>query len=111
MIKSKFNNRRFNDFEREDVNPMDGVANMTDVMLVIAVGIMLALVVAWNVDLNKLSEEKLINPEELSVLEEDADGITPDLEGLESIKELGLTEAGTVYRDSDGNLYIIEADE
>lgn len=35
----------------EEVNPMEGVANLADVMLVLAVGMMLALVVAWNVDI------------------------------------------------------------
>jgi hypothetical protein len=35
----------------EEVNPMEDVANLADVMLVLAVGMMLALVVAWNVDI------------------------------------------------------------
>lgn len=35
----------------KEVNPMEGVANLADVMLVLAVGMMLALVVAWNVDI------------------------------------------------------------
>lgn len=35
----------------KEVNPMEGVANLADVMLVLAVGMMLAPVVAWNVDI------------------------------------------------------------
>ena len=38
---------------REDpINPLDGVANLADIMLVLAVGIMLALVINWNIDLS-----------------------------------------------------------
>jgi hypothetical protein len=37
---------------REDpINPLDGVANLADIMLVLSVGIMLALVINWNIDL------------------------------------------------------------
>jgi hypothetical protein len=40
---------------REDpINPLDGVANLADIMLVLAVGIMLALVINWNIDLTGL---------------------------------------------------------
>ena len=48
MLKRKL---RREEAESEDVNPMEGVANLADVMLVLAVGMMLALVVAWNVDI------------------------------------------------------------
>jgi hypothetical protein len=33
---------------------LDGVANLADIMLVLAVGIMLALVINWNIDLTGL---------------------------------------------------------
>ncbi|MBR2779738.1 MAG: DUF2149 domain-containing protein [Firmicutes bacterium] len=33
------------------VNPMDGLGNLADAMLVLAVGIMLALIIHWNVDI------------------------------------------------------------
>ena len=35
----------------EDVNPMESLSNLADAMLVLAVGIMVALVLHWNVDL------------------------------------------------------------
>ena len=34
------------------VNPMDSVSNLADAMLVLAVGIMLALIINWNVDIS-----------------------------------------------------------
>ena len=33
------------------VNPMDSISNLADAMLVLAVGIMLALIINWNVDI------------------------------------------------------------
>ena len=42
-------------FETEEtVNPMDGVANLVDVMIVFSVGIMLALIMHWNLDTSLL---------------------------------------------------------
>ena len=38
--------------QEAEVNPMDGVANLADAMLVLAVGIMLALILNWNVDIS-----------------------------------------------------------
>jgi hypothetical protein len=35
----------------ESVNPMDSLSNLSDLMIVLAVGIMLALVMNWNVDI------------------------------------------------------------
>ena len=37
----------------EDINPMEGTSSMSDAMLVLAVGMMLAVVINWNVDINK----------------------------------------------------------
>ena len=37
------------------VNPMDGLGNLADAMLVLAVGIMLALVLNWKLDLTAVS--------------------------------------------------------
>ena len=39
--------------EDEDVQPMQYVANLTDVMLVLACGLMAAVITFWQVDLNK----------------------------------------------------------
>ena len=39
-------------FAEEEVNPMNYLSNLSDAMLVLAVGIMLALIVHWNVDIS-----------------------------------------------------------
>ena len=40
----------------DDVNPLEGVVNIVDVMLVFACGLMLALAVYWNIDLGPVGE-------------------------------------------------------
>ncbi len=87
----------------EDVNPMDGVGNMADTMLVLAVGIMLALVINWNVDL-KLPDSIVEMEKAKQVNEEDID--KKDI--TEQAGEQGLSEMGTVYKDPEtGKMYMI----
>ena len=44
--------RRGDRFSDESVDPMNYVSNLSDAMLVLAVGMMLALIVHWNVDIS-----------------------------------------------------------
>lgn len=44
--------RRRSRFESEGVDPMQYLSNLSDAMLVLAVGMMLALIVHWNVDIS-----------------------------------------------------------
>ncbi|MCD7947635.1 MAG: DUF2149 domain-containing protein [Oscillospiraceae bacterium] len=88
--------------ENEDINPLDGVANLADVMLVLACGIMLALITYWNVDITMTAN----NPVEVEPGAE-----LTEMEGLDSqdgtpIEGSGLEEYGKVYRDADGNYYM-----
>ena len=91
-------------FSGEDVNPMDGVANLADVMLVFACGLMLALITFWNVDVAGTQKQNVPDAprQELTQTVEDLtrqEGEDVDSEGLE--------EYGTVYRDPEtGKLYI-----
>ena len=38
--------------KRDDFSPMEGVGNMADAMLVFACGILLALIMSWNIDVS-----------------------------------------------------------
>ena len=49
MRRGRRTRRRFSE---EEVNPMNYLSNLSDAMLVLAVGIMLALIVHWNVDIS-----------------------------------------------------------
>lgn len=44
--------RKQNRFDGESVDPMQFLSNLSDAMLVLAVGMMLALIVHWNVDIS-----------------------------------------------------------
>lgn len=94
--------------EQETVNPMEGVGNLADVMLVLAVGIMLALVAAWNVDLYTTTPTTAESGERVE-LEEDYEVLekTDDSDDSGNLEDYGLTEYGTLYQDEDGNLWIV----
>ena len=104
--------------DNEDVNPMNYLSNLSDAMLVLAVGMMLALVVAWNVDISTTVPgganydsyvEGATMTDEVTVLEEEADASDPGSEEDPSgVGQFGLSEYGTVYVDRDGNFYVVE---
>ncbi|MDO4502023.1 MAG: DUF2149 domain-containing protein [Coriobacteriia bacterium] len=83
-----------------DLDPMSGMANLVDVMLVFACGLLLALVVNYGVDLTAM----------------DAVTQTGEMEQVDSAEEItqstddggkGYEELGRAYRDpKTGQLYI-----
>ncbi len=94
----------------EDVNPMGGLANLADAMLVLAVGLMIALMAAWSVDVvNDSPNEVAVDTEDTSQLD-DYENLYRNIDESEEVEqdEEGLTEYGTVYIDEDGNLYVLE---
>ena len=85
-------------------NPMDGLANLADLMLVLACGLMLSIVVHWNVDLGGNGElvglDQGAEIQELNGMNEDANGELDNSEGYE--------EMGVVYKDPQtGKLYMV----
>lgn len=90
----------------ESVNPMEGVANLADVMLVFACGLMLALIINWNVDVGASANTQLTQGEEVTGMEELAgsDGQLDDATQYEHL--------GEVYRDpATGQLYMVTTEE
>lgn len=107
MLKRAKKRRPFED--DEDVNPMNYLSNLSDAMLVLAVGMMLALVIAWNVDIVNQSPDSA--PAETERMEDSFQSAYP-VEGEETpLDESGLKEYGTVYIDENGNYYVVEAQE
>ncbi len=88
----------------EDVNPLEGAVNIVDAMLVFACGLMLALVINWNVDLANVGERVNLNRgQEVS---QDAD-IRSDLIETQGQGEL-FEKMGTVYKDPvSGKLFML----
>ncbi len=93
-------------FSEEDVNPMSGVANLADVMLVFACGLMLALITYWNVDVSGVSGS--IDPvQQGEEITENIDGFG-DQENGETDDDAQYEEYGVVYRDPvTGKLYMV----
>lgn len=97
--------------ENEDPSPMWGVSNMSDVMLVLAVGIMLALVANWNLDIETGTVKELdIKSAQMKELENFH--TLEDEEFAEKIKNSGLQELGSVYVEpKSGEMYVIVSDD
>ena len=85
----------------EDVNPMNYISNLSDAMLVLAMGIMVALVLHWNVDLESKKEEAQQQQEQQAVSFQD-----DELESQEKVPE-NATQAGQVFYDSATDTYYI----
>ena len=88
------------------VNPMDSISNLADAMLVLAVGIMLALIINWNVDISAGKTEQAASAGPAISFEQD--DLTESQDDAKTI-EGDLTEMGKVYYDQEtGTYYIVE---
>lgn len=107
-------------FGGEDVNPMNYLSNLSDVMLILAVGIMLALVVHWNVDITASGGQAQGNTgENGSVLVDKDHAMTMTQEELDRLQAQGgvvsgggesLEKRGEVYYDAETDTYYIVRD-
>ena len=85
---------------REDVNPMNYLSNLSDAMLVLAVGIMLALVLHYNLDLTVESASENSSEDSVVTFTDD------ELEEQTQVPD-NATQAGSVYYDSETDTYYI----
>lgn len=99
-------NRRLR-IQNEDVSPLEGAINIVDAMLVFACGLMLALVIRWNVDLGQFGES--INVTQGQEVTDDAD-IRSDLIETEGEGQL-YQKMGTVYKDPETGKMFMLTDE
>ena len=96
MRSSRLSRNTTSPFLESEGSPMESIANIVDVMLVFACGLLLALVTVWNVDIG------LDRPDNMYE-------VSDVVEGSQNVQKDNLQEAGKVYRDPDtGNLYFIE---
>ncbi len=87
----------------EEVSPLEGAINIVDAMLVFACGLMLALVIRYDVDLTQVNERINITPgKELQDTQ-----IRTDLMETEGEGQL-YEKMGTVYKDpATGKLFML----
>ena len=86
----------------ENFSPMDGLGNMADAMLVFACGLILALIMSWNVDVTDKGE--IQNPEKKYEVEGFEQNATEEIDA-----DSNLQEMGKVYKDPEtGKYYVVE---
>lgn len=89
-------------FDGDEANPMESMANLADVMLVLACGLMLALMLRWNVS---------VSPETEVTMGDDVSEVGDLQEALRDAEGDGSSyvRKGTVYEDPDtGKYYLVE---
>lgn len=88
-------------YSEEDIDPMSGTSNLVDAMLVFACGLLLALVVKYNVPLNAEMAQATQTGDMTQI--ENPDTLTDSREDGGK----GYEEVGTTYRDPEtGQLYV-----
>ena len=102
-------------FEEEEEDPMTGVANLVDAMLVIAVGLLVFLVISWNMQAIVFNDD--VSPEQKQdainamkqVTEIDQGQQLNETPDVSSSSGEGYSELGKVYKDpKTGKLIMIE---
>ena len=99
--------RRRND---EDINPMNYISNLSDVMLILAVGIMLSLVIHWQVDLDVSKNAGQEEGQSQSEMEVTTTFTENDLEDSGNVPDT-VERLGDVYYDPESGTYYIAADQ
>ncbi len=106
FAKSSFEDSTF--AEQEDADPRVGLVNLADVMLVFACGLMVALVVNWNIKLPQFSE--IQEAQDLS--EVNQDDIDSMAQNMLNGSGTGYQQKGIVYEDpTTKKLYMLESTE
>ncbi|MEA4957908.1 MAG: DUF2149 domain-containing protein [Methanobrevibacter sp.] len=111
MVKSKRNRRS----SRTEEDPMAGTTNLVDAMLVISVGLLVFLVMSWNMQSVVFNED--MTPEEKKSTMEKIKSVTDVKQGKEIDNNInssnssgeGYVEMGKVYKDPNtGKLIMVE---
>ena len=102
-------------FNQGEEDPMAGISNLVDAMLVIAVGLLVFLVLSWNMqnivfneNMDEQQKQKVMDAiKEVSEIDQGKQlDETPD---ISKSSGNGYTEMGKVYKDKDtGKLIMVE---
>ncbi len=96
--------RRRPQHSEEELNPMNYVSNLSDVMLILAVGIMLALILHWNVEIKEKQQAEQTTQQDAVSFSDD------DLQGTEQMPD-DAQEMGNVYYDAATGKYYYRINE
>ena len=88
----------------EEVSPLDGAINIVDAMLVFACGLMLSLVIHWNVDLGQTEDRLEMDRGQEMTQDPDIQNNLIEAQGQGALYE----KMGTVYKDpKTGKLFML----
>ena len=92
-------------------SPMDNISNMSDAMLVLAVGIMLALVINWKIDIKEVFKgdaQQKVALEDSKLQEFDTENSKQNNSVSFEDIESKYVKSGTVYTDTfTGKTYVV----
>ena len=95
----------------ETGSPMDNISNLSDAMLVLAVGIMLALVINWKIDIKEVYKgdvQQKVAIEDSKLQEFDTENSTQNNSVSFEDIESKYVKSGTVYTDTfTGKTYVV----
>ena len=104
LFSDEYNLRHRHMQDDDDLDPMASVANISDAMLVFTCGILVSVVLAWNLEISDTTQIELDPSQRV-------DDIENVQEFLESNGE-SYIERGVVYQDPNtGTLYMLESEE
>ena len=93
--------------EKDSVNPMEGVANLADCMLVLACGLMLSLIISWNLDIAIDAPLDIPGEETRETVSDVQESELDNMDDVDTFEEFG-----TLYRDpKTGEFYVIRSGE
>ncbi|TCO76928.1 hypothetical protein EV214_10785 [Marinisporobacter balticus] len=102
--------------EEQETDPLSGMANLMDVMMVFCCGLMVALVLSWNLQSvifkQKTPEERQRMQQRLQqIMEVDKGKELKEIPDFQDGSGEGFSEMGTVFQDpKTGKLILIEGD-
>jgi hypothetical protein len=106
MLQGSLMNRRRR-FEDDDANPMEGAINIVDAMLVFACGLMLSLIIFWNVDVQNTELVPVEKSTEVSEMESTSEEVRETVDD-----ETAYERMGAVYLDPEtGKMYLVQDGE
>ncbi|MDR0852615.1 MAG: DUF2149 domain-containing protein [Clostridiales Family XIII bacterium] len=107
MLQGNLRNRRHFFEEVEDANPLEGAINIVDAMLVFACGLMLSLIIFWNVDIQNAELVPIEQGAEVTSVNDMTDEVKETVD-----EDAEYEKMGTVYVDPEtGKMYLVKEGE
>lgn len=91
--------------KEDEMNPMDGIANLVDIMLVFSCGLMVSIILHWNVNLTNVTT--ILDQDQLKQIDEDIEVVSQDGDIVGNYKSMGVV----VVDPKTGKMYVIQEND